>query len=117
MTDTAYDPDDFDPADHIVQQQQRAQVAAMFADKLPPDEVARAKALEDATQVPAAAILPNVDEFAKQQKAQLTSELLRNDKFLRDYANSDPYAHTNANSDSHSNAGSDANSGSDSVGG
>jgi hypothetical protein len=53
-----------------------------------PDQAARALKLSTMTGVPAAAIEPNVEEFENDQKAAITSHILKNNTHIADYVNS-----------------------------
>jgi hypothetical protein len=66
-----------------------------------PDDAARAKALSDATEVPAPAIATNPDLFVKQQKANLNSQIILRDKYLQEYINKDPLASSLSQDDWH----------------
>lgn len=79
-TDNAFDPSDF------VLNEQRATVSnVLSATEDQPDRVARAYQLGKETDSDPALIYPNLDNFESQHKATLTSQLLNNSKYLRQY--------------------------------
>jgi hypothetical protein len=83
---------DFDPVSFIDGQRRQAQSVAVAALDGDPDEAARAVELGKATNIPAPVISLDVPAFEAQHKAALTSQLLQNNDYLRQYINSDPMA-------------------------
>lgn len=80
------------PAGWIVSQQRAAQGTALQGLDATPDDGARAIELSKATGADPAVVYGDLDRFEQQHKASLTSQLLSNNQFLRDYANSHPLA-------------------------
>ncbi len=101
MTDTSgIDPSDFvDPGNFLVAQRKAAQSQAMGALEDNPDDAARALKLADATGAPPALVHSDLEGFEKQHRAMLTSEILNNNEYLRDYVNSHPLAASVSNDD------------------
>jgi hypothetical protein len=89
----------FDPTRFIMGQQQVARAKAANALDDSPDDAARALELSDATGVPSSLIHTDLDNFEHNTRAAVTSELLRNNQFLANYANSHPLAASISNDD------------------
>jgi hypothetical protein len=85
--------------DFIVQQRQQAQAGAITSLDDSADDAARANDLSDATGTPPALVYGDLENFEKQHKAALTSQLLQNNGYLRDYVNSHPLAAKISNDD------------------
>lgn len=98
MDPTYPNPND-DPAGFIVSQQRAAQSNALQGLDANPDDGARAIELGKATGVDPAIVHGNLEQFEQQHKASLTSQLLQNNQFLRDYANSNSMAPIVSNDD------------------
>ena len=64
-----------------------------------PDQAARAMELAKATGVPASAVFGDLEEFERQTKAQVASQIVRNNTYLSDFVNSDPMVSKVANDD------------------
>ena len=92
-------PGGADPVDWIIGQRQSAQVNALQGLDQNPDDGARALELGKATGVDPSIVHGDLENFEKQHKAALTSQLLQSNQFLRDYANSQPLAATVSNDD------------------
>jgi hypothetical protein len=91
--------DSSSPGNFIVNDQRRAQAQAMASVDDDPSKAARAQQLSDATGTPASIVYSNLENFETQHKAQLTSDLLRNNQYLTQFANSDPMAAKIASND------------------
>ena len=74
----------------VANEQRHAQAQAMASLDASPEDAARSQELSNATGSPAALIYPDVQGFEAQHKAKLTSDLLRNNDYLAQFANSDP---------------------------
>lgn len=85
-------PSDADPTDWIINQRRSAQVSALQGLDGSPDDAARSMELGKATGVDPSVVNMDLENFEKQHKAALTSQLLQNNQFLRDYANSNAMA-------------------------
>ena len=76
----------------ISEDRQRSQREAALATTVNPDDAARAQTLSEATDVPAPAILGNLDDFERQYKRHLSTGLLQNNPYLQAYVNGNPMA-------------------------
>lgn len=105
MPDPTYpnlDSEDEGPSgamDWIVRQRQAAQSAAISGLGDSAEDAGRAQELSEATGANPALIYGNLEGFEQQHKAALTSALLTNNQYLRDYANSHPLAAKISNDD------------------
>lgn len=88
-----------DPGNYIIGQRRAAQGAAIGALDANPDDAARALLLSESTGAHPALIDADLEGFEKQYKARLTSEILNNNPYLRDYVNSHPLAAKVSNDD------------------
>jgi len=85
--------------DWIMRQRRSAQAGALTSLDANPDDATRAMDLGDSTGTPPAVVYGDLENFEKQHKAALTSELLNNNLYLRDYVNSHPLAAKVSNDD------------------
>jgi len=81
-----------DAMDWIMRSRRDAQTAAVTSLEDNPDDAGRAMELSQATGANPALVYGNLDEFQQQHKAALTSALLTNNQYLRQYALSHPLA-------------------------
>ena len=91
--------DDPSSTNFILANQRQAVGQAITALDANPDEAARSVELSGATGVPAPAINANLENFERQHKASLTTQLLNNNEYLRTYINSNPMAAKVSNDD------------------
>ena len=90
---------EFDPVSFIQRQRQRQIGSALTSLDDNPDDATRAHDLSKDTGVPPALVYGNLENFEQQHKATLTAELLKNNQFLADYADSHPLAAKISNDD------------------
>lgn len=86
------DEPSLDPSDFIASQQRRAQARVVSSLDDDPEQAAESIRLSEATGAPAPVIHGNFENFQKQNKARLASELLRNNQYLAQFADSHPMA-------------------------
>ena len=89
---------DWDAADYVLNEQRQARITALTSLDADPEEAAKAVDLSKATGAPAPLVLGDMENFQQQHKAALTAELLRNNRFLEQYA-ADPIAAQVSNDD------------------
>lgn len=93
------EPSGADAARAYVQDRRRVQADSVFSLDDDPDKAARALDLSEATGVPAEVIHPQLEEFEKQHRATLTSELISQSPHLQEYIASQPMASKVSNDD------------------
>ncbi len=89
MSDIDVDPN-IDPSNFIRRQQQASMSYALGSLEDDPEKAARATQLADVTGDNPSLILPNLENYEQQHKAALTAQLLKSNKFLRQYIDADP---------------------------
>jgi len=87
------------PAQFIINEQRRATANTITSLDADPEQASRAQKLADATGAPPAIVFGNLENYEQQHKAAITSQLLSNNKFLMDYAESHPLAAKISNDD------------------
>src|SRR3990167_10891610 len=83
----------------LLAERQRAVSTAVFSLNDNPDDAARAQQLSRATNTSPAIVFGDLENFEKGHKAALTSKLLNNNEYLRDFAASHALAPKIANRD------------------
>lgn len=83
----------------ILGQQKNTRSSVVDSLDADPEKAARAVQLEQATSVPSPLIHDDLENFEKNHKAALTSDLLRNNHYLSTYINSHPMAAKISNDD------------------
>lgn len=81
---------DASPGDFILNYQRQTTAAAIGSLNEDPEKAARAMELSRATDVPAPVIHGDLENFETQHKAALTTSLLNNNDYLRQFIASDP---------------------------
>lgn len=83
---------DFEPVD-FVKRQQRATVSHVLSSLDDnPDDAVKARDIGEGLGLPAPVVMGNLENYEKQHKAAITASLLNNNKFLAEYAASNPMA-------------------------
>lgn len=88
----------FDAADLILNEQRSAQATALTALDAQPEQAQRAYELGEATGTDPRLVYPNVEQFDKQTKSAITSQLLNSNQYLQRFVQ-DPVKAALANDD------------------
>jgi hypothetical protein len=87
------------PAAYVLNQRRRATVGAINDLEANPDDAARAQQLAEATGAGPGLVYGNLESFEQQHKAALTSQILDNNPFIRDYIQTHPLGSKISNDD------------------
>lgn len=90
---------DLDPADLIVNEQRRSAARTISALGDSPDDAARAEQIARVSQENPSVVYGNLEEREKQLKTALTTQLMNNNQFLRQYVDAHPLANKVSNDD------------------
>lgn len=93
------EPTPFDPMDVMVAERQRVRASAALSVEDDPDKAARALQLSDVTGVHPDIVYGDLDHHEKQAKIAVTSDILRRNKLLSDFAREYPLVDKMANDD------------------